>query len=294
MGKLKGVYVVMATPFFEDESINFEGFGNNIQYYINSGVHGVMVAGALGEYLTMTFEERKSLVEYASKVIDNRIPFVVGAIAHRTRDAVDIANHAAKFGAAGVMVLPPPGTGLMKDEIIAFYKEFTSSVSTPVLLYNNPGSSGMDMDFDIISQIATFPNVEAIKESSGDIKRITRIATTLKDVLTPFCGWEDMHHESFLAGAQGWVCMGANFAPGLTKDLFELCRQGDWDKARDLTAVYNPLARYMETAGKVTQTTKYIMDKVGLNGGYVRSPRLPLTPQEKKKIDALLEKINLY
>jgi len=294
MGKLKGVYAVMATPFFEDGSINFDGFGKNIEHYIKSGIHGVMVAGALGEYLTMTFEERKSLVEYASKVIDQRIPFMVGAIAHRTKDVVDIANHATTFGAAGVMILPPPGTGLMKDEIIAFYKDVTSSLSIPVLLYNNPWSSGMDMDFDVISQIARFPNVDAIKESSGDVKRITRIVTELKDELTPFCGWEDMHHESFLAGAQGWVCMGANFAPGLTKDLFELCQQGDWNKARDLTAIYNPLARYMETAGKVTQTTKYIMDKVGLNGGPVRSPRLPLNEQEKKSIDALLENIHLY
>lgn len=294
MGKLKGVYTVMATPFFKDESINFEGFGNNIEHNIKSGVHGLMVAGALGEYLTMTFEERKSLVEYASKVIDHRIPFVVGAIAHRTKDVVDIANHASTFGGAGVMILPPPGSGLMEDEIIAFYKDVTSSVYIPVLLYNNPGSSGMDMDFEVISQIARFPNVDAIKEASGDIKRITRIATELKDELTPFCGWEDMHHESFLAGAQGWVCMGANFAPGLTKDLFELCQQGDWEKAKELTAIYNPLARYMETAGKVTQTTKYIMDKVGLNGGYVRSPRLPLSEKEKKNIDTILEKIDLY
>ena len=284
----------MATPFFKDESINFEGFGNNIEHNIKSGVHGLMVAGALGEYLTMTFEERKSLVEHASKVIDHRVPFVVGGIAHRTKDVVDIANHAATFGAAGVMILPPPGTGLMEDEIIAFYKDVTSSITIPVLLYNNPGSSGMDMDFDVISQIAGFPNVDAIKESSGDIKRITRIATDLTGELTPFCGWEDMHHESFLAGAQGWVCMGANFAPGLTKDLFELCQQGDWVSARELTAIYNPLARYMETAGKVTQTTKYIMDKVGLNGGYVRSPRLPLNEQEKKNIDAILKKIDLY
>ncbi|WP_300668677.1 dihydrodipicolinate synthase family protein [Desulfoluna sp.] len=294
MGKLKGVYIVMATPFLKDGAIDFDGVTKNLEHYIKVGAHGVMVAGALGEYLTMTFDERKALVEHVAKVIDGRIPFTVGTIAHRTEDVIDLTNHAGAHGAAGVMILPPPGTGLMEDEIIAFYKDVTAAITTPVLLYNNPGSAGMDMDFDVIKEIADFPNVDAIKEASGDIKRITRISTELKGKLTPFCGWEDMHHESFLAGAKGWVCMGANFAPGLTRDIFELAESGDIVKARALTDIYTPLARYLETAGKVTQTTKYIMGKVGLVGGEVRAPRLPLTEEEMKNIDAVLESIELY
>lgn len=294
MGKLHGVYVVMATPFKEDGAIDFEGFGKNIEHYIENNVHGVMVAGALGEYLTMTFDERKALVEYAAKVVNGRIPFTVGTIAHRTEDVIDLTNHAGDCGAAGVMILPPPGTGLMEDEIVAFYKDVTAAVSTPVLLYNNPGSSGMDMDFDLVAKIAQFPNVDAIKEASGDIKRITRISTELKGILTPFCGWEDMHHEAFLAGAGGWVCMGANFAPRLACELFEHVQKGEFEKAREKTEKYNPLARYMETAGKVTQTTKYIMDKLGLAGGAVRAPRLPLTETEKGNIDAIIEGMDLY
>ena len=294
MGVLKGVYIVMATPFKKDQSIDFDGVTKNIEHYIESGVDGVMVAGALGEYLTMTFAERKELVEHAAKVIDGRIPFMVGTIAHRTEDVIDLTNHAGKQGAAGVMILPPPGTGLMEDEIYAFYKEVTAAVSTPILLYNNPGSSGMDMEYDLVAKIAELPNIDAIKESSGDIKRITRISTELEGKLTPFCGWEDMHHESFLAGAQGWVCMGANFAPKLTKELYHAVKNGDTSRARTLTDLYNPLARYMETAGKVTQTTKYIMDKVGLCGGYSRDPRLPLSEQEKANVDAILASTELY
>jgi 4-hydroxy-tetrahydrodipicolinate synthase len=294
MGTLKGVYIVMATPFLEDGSVDFDGVAKNIEHYIACDVHGVMVAGALGEYLTMTFAERKALVEHAAQVIDGRIPFMAGTIAHRTEDVIDLTNHAGDNGAAGVMILPPPGTGLMPDEILNFYKEVTANISTPVLVYNNPGSSGMDMDFDMLRQIASFPNIEAIKESSGDIKRITRISTELAGKMTPFCGWEDMHHESFLAGADGWVCMGANFAPKLTRQLYDYAKSGDFKKARELTDKYNPVARYMETAGKVTQTTKYIMDKVGLTGGFVRAPRLPLTAQEKKNIDTLLETVDLF
>jgi len=294
MGKLNGVYIVMATPFLKDGAIDFDGVTKNLEHYISSGVDGVMAAGALGEYLTMTFDERKALVEHVAKVVDKRIPFMAGTIAHRTKDVIDLTNHAGKHGAAGVMILPPPGTGLMRDEIINFYKDVTENISTPVLVYNNPGSSGMDMEFDVIKELVEFPNIDAIKESSGDIKRITRMTAELEGKITPFCGWEDMHHESFLAGAGGWVCMGANFAPKLTRDLFALFKEGKVAEARKLTDKYNPIARYMETAGKVTQTTKYIMDKVGLAGGCVRAPRLPLTDQEKKNIDSLLENIELY
>lgn len=294
MSKLQGVFIVLATPFAKDGSIDFEGFGKNLDYYVEAKVNGVMVAGALGEYLSMSLDERKSLVEFAAKRLNGRIPFMVGTTAHRTEHVIELSNHAKDNGAVGVMILPSPGTGLLEDEIYAYYQEITSKISIPVQLYNNPGSSGMDMEFDLVQRLAALPNVEAIKEASGDIKRITRMCDELGEKLIAFCGWEDMHHESFLAGAKGWICMGGNFAPGLTKELFELVAKGEVAKARELTAKYNPVARYMETAGKVTQTTKYIMDKVGLVGGFVRAPKQPLTADERARIDAVIKDVVLY
>ena len=294
MSKLRGVFIVLATPFTQDGTIDKEGFGRNLDHYVDAKVDGVMVTGALGEYLSMSLEERKALVAFASKRLDGRIPFMVGTTAHRTEHVIDLSNHAKEHGAAGVMILPSPGTGLLEDEIFAYYESITSKINIPVQLYNNPGSSGMDMEFDLVKKLSALPNVEAIKEASGDIKRITRICDELKGKLTPFCGWEDMHHESFLAGATGWVCMGGNFAPGLTRDLLANVIQGNIQKARELTARYNPVARYMENAGKVTQTTKYIMDKVGLVGGFVRPPKQPLTAQEKANIDAVIKGVDLY
>ena len=294
MGVLKGVYIVLATPFTEAGEIDYEGFGRNLDHYVSAKVHGVLVAGALGEYLTMTVDERKTLVEFASKRLGGQVPFMVGVTAHRPHQVIDLSNHAKDNGSVGVMLLPPPGTGLLYDEINAFYGQVTANIDIPVLLYNNPGSSGMDMDVDLVRELSKMPNMDAIKESSGDIKRITQIKTEFGDRLTPFCGWEDMHLESFCAGAAGWVCMGANFAPGLTRDLLDLFNQGEMDKARALSAKYTPIARYMENAGKVTQTTKYIMDKRGLTGGYVRAPRQALTEAEKIKIDAIIKDVDLY
>ncbi len=293
MIKMHGVTMVMATPFKADQSIDFDGVKHNIERYIEAGVHAVMVAGALGEYLTMTLDERKELTAFVAKAINGRIPFLVGTTAHRTSQVIELTNHAGEHGAIGVMILPPPGTGLLDDEIFNFYKEVTANINVPVMLYNNPGSSGMDMQHDMIARLVELPHVEAIKEASGDVKRITRMTAEFPN-LTVFCGWEDMHHESFLAGAKGWVCMGANFAPIMTRSLFELVENGNLEDARNLTYTYNPLARYMENAGKITQTVKYIMDKNGLVGGFVREPRSPLTEQEKAAIDAILAEVKPY
>jgi 4-hydroxy-tetrahydrodipicolinate synthase len=284
----------MATPFKESGAIDFEGVGKNLEHYVASGIHGVMAAGTLGEYLSMSIEERKELAEYVGKYLAGRIPFMVGTTAHQTGQVIELTNHAKKQGAAGVMILPPPGMSMLEDEILAYYKQIAFSVDIPIMMYNNPGSSGMDINFDLVAKITELPNVEAIKEASGDIKRITRIATELDGKLAPFCGWEDMHFESFCVGAAGWVCMGANFAPGLARDMFNTFVDGDIQKARELSKMYTPLARYMETAGKVTQTTKYIMKKVGLAGGEVRAPKQPLTAEEIANIEAVLKGVTLY
>ncbi len=294
MAALQGVYIVLATPFLKDGAIDFEGFGKNLDHYAQTNVHGVMVAGALGEYLAMSLEERKELVEFASKRLAGRIPFMVGTTAHRTEHVIALSKHAKTQGATAVMILPSPGMGMREDEIYAYYKRIAENVDISIMLYNNPGSSGMDMEFNLVKTLSALPNVACIKEASGDVKRVTRMRQELREDFSVFCGWEDMHHESFCAGAKGWVCMGGNFAPGLTRDLLDLMDKGELQKAKDLTKAYNPLARHMENAGKVTQTTKYIMDKVGLSGGFVRAPKQALTADEKAAIDAVLQNVSLY
>ena len=150
---------------------------------------------------------------------------MVGTTANKTRDVIELSNHAWAHDASGVMILPPSGTGLLQDEIFSYYKEIIANVHGRIMLYNNPHSSGMDMDFDLVRKLAELPHVCCIKEASGGIKRITRMREELGDEFTIFCGWEDMHHDSFCAGGGGWACMGGNFAPRLTRELFALVKQ---------------------------------------------------------------------
>lgn len=294
MSQLRGVFTVVATPFKEDGAIDFDGFGNNLDYYAEKGGYGVTVAGTLGEYSAMTVEERKQVFEFAAKRLDGRCPLMAGAIATTTKSVIELTKHVGDNGGAGVLLLSHPGLGLRPDELSTYYREVADATAVDIMLYNNPGSNGIDMQYDLIKELSEHPNIVAIKESSNDVKRITRIADELKGSLTAVCGYEDMYHEAFNAGARGWVCLGGNIAPKLVRDLLELVETGKAEEARELSRNYRPLARYFESTSKFIQATKYVMDTIGLTGGYCRRPRLPLSAAEKAEIDSILRTVNLY
>jgi 4-hydroxy-tetrahydrodipicolinate synthase len=294
MSELRGVYTVVATPFKEDGAIDFEGFGKNLEYYADNGGHGVCVTGTLGEYSAMTIEERKQLVEFAAERLNGRCPLMAGTIATTTRQVIELTRHLGDHGGVGVLLLSHPGLGLRPDELYTYYEDVANGTDVKIMLYNNPGSNGIDMPFDLVKKLSEHPNIVAIKESSNDVKRISRIVDELSGSLTPFCGYEDMYYEAFSAGAQGWVCLGGNIAPRMVRDLLELVETGNLDQARELSRNYRPLARYFESTSKFIQATKYVMDKIGLVGGYCRRPRLPLSETEKLDIDAILRNVQLY
>lgn len=294
MNQLRGVFTVVATPFKKDGAIDFDGFGNNLDYYAENGGYGVVVGGTLGEYSAMTIEERKQLFEFASKRLNGRCPLMAGTIATTTKQVIELTNHVGDYGGVGVMLLSHPGLGLNSDELYTYYMDVADSANVQIMLYNNPGSNGIDMPFDLVKKLSAHPNIVAIKESSNDVKRITRIVDELSGYITPFCGYEDMYYEAFNAGAQGWVCLGGNIAPRMVRDLLELVEAGEMEQARKLSRNYRPLARYFENTSKFIQATKYVMDKIGLTGGYCRRPRLPLSGFEKSSIDSILDNVKLY
>ena len=294
MSELKGVFTVVASPFTENGDIDFDAFGRNLDFYADNGGYGVCVAGTLGEYSAMTIEERKSLFEFAAKRLKGRCPLMAGAIATTTAKVIELTKHVGENGGVGVLLLSHPGLGLRAEELITYYEDVANSSDVKIMLYNNPGSNGIDMPWEVVERLSKHPNIVAIKESSNDVKRISRIVDELNGQLTPICGYEDMYNEAFTAGARGWVCLGGNFAPGLVRDLLALVEAGKTAEARELAKTYRPLARYFENTSKFIQATKYVMDKVGLTGGYCRRPRLPLSAAEKAEIDTILESVKLY
>lgn len=295
MPEMHGVFVVMTTPFKENGEIDYDGARDNINWYIDSGVHGILPMGATGEFAALSLEERKKFTEFVTETVAGRIPVCVGAVSQNVSTTLDVMEHAHSIGADGVMCIVPPGLGVNQEEAYAFFKEISDHAQLPVMVYNNPGSSGVDLEPTTLNKILDLPHMDYIKESTGDIKRLSLIKDTMDDKVTIFCGCEDMAMESFLMGAQGWVCVLANIAPALSAKLFELVTvEKDFDAAWELYRKVLPMLRYIEGSGKLWQVTKYAMDIQGHCGGYSRSPRLPLTAQEQTDIKEILNANPLY
>ena len=235
MKQIHGIFAVTVTHFQENGEIDYAACAKHINWLIESGVHGLLPLGATGEFSALTLEERKAFAEFAMKEVAGRVPVIIGAVSTNVDVTLEVAKHAASIGADGVMILPPPGLHPSQDEIYAFYKHISENVTLPVMIYNNPGSSGVNILPETLDKIADLPHMGFLKESTGDIMRLTRAVDELADRLVIFCGCESLAYESFVMGAKAWVCVLANVAPAQSARLYDLIvNQGKLEEARAL------------------------------------------------------------
>lgn len=290
MKEIKGIITVTITPFKECGEIDYAGAAQNIDWLISQGVHGLCIMGATGEYLSVTTEEHKDYVKKMLAHVAGRVPVIVGATRERTDDVIDLMKHAKAHGADAAMVLPPYYCRPSQEEIFTHYQNINEGVDLPVLVYNNPHSAGVEIEYGTLVKIAQLPNMKLIKESTGDIKKLTAITMNLSDRITPLCGWENMCFESFAVGAQGWICVLSNFAPKLCIELYEaVAVNRDLAKGFEIYRKCLPTLNFLEGFPKSIQLVKYLLDQKGLTGGLCRKPRIRLTDDEKKMIDQAID-----
>lgn len=288
MRTIYGVYVVLTTPFDRTGGIDYEGLGKNVEWLAGQGVHGVVALGSTGEFASMNDEQKRRVAQTVVDAARGKIPVLLGASAETTEKAIEYVAQSKELGAAGVLVLPPWYYLPTPEEIVYHYGRISEAVDLPIMIYNNPWTSKVDIHPETVAALSELKNVTHIKESTGDLRRIAEIRTLTDDRMTVFCGWEDLAFESFAAGAQGWICVVGNFAPRLSVRLFELVAEqkdlaGGWTVYKRLL----PGLRHLERAGKMHQTVKYALDQLGLCGGESTHPRLPLTEEEKAAIRRL-------
>lgn len=286
--KLYGILAVMVTPFNEKGEIVYEDAARHIEWLLASGVHCLLPLGATGEFSALTTEERKQFAEFVVKQAADRVPVCVGCVSQSVAQTVELARHAASIGADAVMCLPCPGLHLSQEEIYGYYKYLSENVNISVMVYNNPGSSGVTISPETLARIAELPHMDYLKESTGDIKRLTRAVDEVGDKLDAFCGAEDLAMESFIMGAKGWVCVLANIAPSMSVKLYEHTIAGQLDKARDIYRKVLPVLRLFEESGQLWQIAKYVLQKRGMNSGICRMPRQPISADVQAAVDAVL------
>jgi 4-hydroxy-tetrahydrodipicolinate synthase len=290
--QFEGIYTPVITPFHNDGSIDEEGFAEVIEFLIDAGTHGIVVAGTTGEYYAQTTEERTHLMQLAHKVINARVPMMVGVGAIRTEDAIELAQTARQTGADALLVNSPPYVLPTESENAAHALAIDKAAGLPIMLYNYPGRTGVGMGEDYLQQVSASKNFCAIKESSGDINRLHLLANDFPNIQLS-CGADDQALEFFVWGARSWVCAGGNFAPEAHIALYEACViNQDFDTGRKIMAAMLPLMSLLEQGGKFGQCIKHATALRGLPSGPPRNPLAPLNESEQDALAQVIDKMN--
>jgi dihydrodipicolinate synthase/N-acetylneuraminate lyase len=284
--RFPGILPAVTTPFDGSGAIDADALQANVRALLDAGVHGIVGTGTMGEAGSMSAAERRAVIAAIVAAVDGRVPVVAGVSAGTAEQAGAFAADAAAAGAVAIMCLPPLGYRGDDREVEAFYAAVAGATGLPLMLYNNPEASGVDMPAALIARIAAnVEQVAAVKECSGDARRIPALlhATDLEVLV----GGDDWALEGFCAGATGWVSGVADVAPAECVALFEHCRAGELEAAREIYARLLPLARFDMTP-KLVQYFKAAMDEVGFAGGATRPPRLALTDVERAALGEAL------
>jgi 4-hydroxy-tetrahydrodipicolinate synthase len=281
--KFEGIYTPAITPLKDDGSIDTQAFAHVLESLIEAKVHGIIIGGSTGEYYAHTAQERLDLAAKAKDVIAGRLPLIVGTGAIRTEDSVAYARAAKEIKADALLVGSPPYALPTQQEIAEHVMAVDDAAGLPIMLYNYPGRMSVEMGEEFFAAIAARNNVCAIKESSGDMGQLHRLACRHPNIQLS-CGWDDQALEFFAWGARSWVCAGSNFIPREHVALYEACvLERDFAKGRRIMAAMMPLMDFLE-GGKFVQSIKYGCELNGLRTGGVRAPLKGMTEAEKAEL----------
>ncbi len=276
----RGVIPAMTTAFNEDLSIDYEFVGRHCRWLVENGCTAVVALGSLGEAATLTQAEKSQLLTTCVKALADRAPVIAGISALSTAEAVSLVKTAENEGCSGLMVLPPYVYLGDWRETKAHVTTILKTTKLPCMLYNNPIAYTIDfLTHQVQELVEENENLEAIKESSSDVRRVTALRAIIGDRLKILVGVDDAIVESIAMGAVGWIAGLVNAFPKESVDLFNLAVDGRTDDAFELYRWFLPLLR-MDTVSKFVHLIKLAQEEVGMGNSRVRPPRLQLVGTE--------------
>lgn len=274
-----GILTATATPFREDKSLDYVRYAEHIQWLAANETHGVIPNGSLGEYQVLTAKERATLLETAIAAAPAGFSVIAGVGAYGATESRRWAEHAAEAGASALMLLPPTGYRASDEEVLAHYRE-VGKVGMPIVAYNNPFDTKVDLTPELIARIAeTVENVVAVKEFSGDVRRVWKIHHHAPriDVLV---GADDVLLELATGGVVGWIAGFPNAFPKECAAIYNLAIGGQFTEAAPAYSAMHNLLMW-DSRKEFVQAIKLAMDMVGRYGGPTRLPRLPLPASDE-------------
>ncbi len=279
----EGVIPALVTPFGEDDAVDAGALARHAEWLLDNGATGLVGTGTMGEAQGLSAAERRLVIETLVEAADGRVTVTAGVSSETPAGSLAFAADAASAGAGALMLLPPLGYHGDEREIEAFYRAIAEASGLPVMAYNNPKASGTDMLPALVARLAELDGIVAVKECSGDARRIAEILNATDD-FEVLVGGDDWALEGFSAGATGWISGVANVAPRECADLYRLCAEGSLEAAREIHGRLLPLGR-LDMRPKLVQYFKAAMDIVGREGGPSRPPRLELTAEERREVE---------
>lgn len=284
----QGIFPALTTKFGDDLTLDLPAFERHAAWQVESGVDGLVVAGSLGEGSTLSADERLELARAARDAAGGRVPVVMTVAESATERATGLARRAEAAGVDGLMVLPPLLYHASPEETVAWFRAVADASGLPVMVYNNPVSYKVDVTPEMLGDLASHPRVAAVKESSDDVRRITRVRNALGDRLAIFTGVDNLALESLAVGADGWVAGLVDAFPAETVALWRLWREGRHDEALAIYRWFTPLLE-LDVSPRLVQHIKLAEALVGVGDERVRPPRLPLDGPERERVRAVVE-----
>ena len=283
-----GVFPAATTKMTGDGALDLPAMQASIERLIAGGVSGVIVLPMLGENASLEQAERDRVVTAAKEVVARRVPLLSGLAELSTADAVAAAKNYRRLGAEGLMVFPSLAYRTDRRETVAWYKAVATG-GLPIMIYNNPLAYRVDVDVPTLEALAGVPEIVAVKEETGDVRRVTDLYNAFGDRFDLFCGVDDLILESLALGVTGWVSGMTNAWPAECVQLFNAAKSGDFKAALPLYRLLTP-AFHLDTDVKLVQYIKLAEHLVYGAPEHTRPPRLPLEGDERARVEAVIRK----
>jgi 4-hydroxy-tetrahydrodipicolinate synthase len=278
-----GVFPACTTQLKKDQTLDLPATARHLEALIDSGVSGLIMCGSLGENQTLDPDEKRAVVRCAVETARGRVPVLSGVAESSTAAAIRYVRDVEKLGASGVMLMPPMSYKGDPREAVTYFRAVARGGGLPIMIYNNPLSYANDITPALFAILADEKKFVALKESSGDPRRITELHSAVGGRYAIFTGVDDLLLEASILGIDGWVAGTGIAFPRENQHLWALTRQGRWDEARALYRWFQPLLK-LDTHGHFVQYIKLCEQETGLGAEWVRAPRLPIAGDERRRV----------
>lgn len=284
-----GILAAVVTPLTPDASeVDAPGVKRQAEHIISGGIHGLVPGGSTGEFTTLTTDERKRVTELYVEAAAGRVPVVAGTGALSTAETVELSAHAERAGADAVMVVPPFYDPPNFEELVAHYGAVSEAVGVPVMYYNIPAATGVELSAEQFAQLARQTGVTSFKDTGGDFPRFTAVQHQHSADITPINGWDTLTFAALAGGAKAGVWGTASIIPQLCAELYDaLAVRGNLEAGRELWRRIFPICQFLESHN-YARAIKTGLDLVGQSAGPTRLPVLPLARQYREELSGLL------